>query len=323
MRDWTSAAIIALSLSATYPAFAETARHDEIVAKYPACTLSQRGNMLGEFSAQKRIEVCTAAIDSKAYDGEDLAVFYFNRSTLRNQLKQYAAAQADIDAALKAWPDIARSLIARAGTYNDIHQFDLALTDLTKAQPSAADVPQLYYNFAATYLHRREFALARANIQKAIELQPEDADTRMFLAEIESVAGDNDAAIAAADASVALGDMARSYAWRCLIRLVANRDLAEMALPDCNMAVQIEPTYFVGLNARGMLYERLGRYKDAITDFDAAMMLTGRAVIPIYGRALAEKKLGLKDRAATDLAFAKYLSPDVAKWYGKPEMLMK
>lgn len=323
MRYWASGAIIAVSLLATFPASAETARHDEIMAKYPACTLSQRGIMLGEFSAQKRIEVCTAAIDSNAYDGEDLAVFYFNRSTLRNQLKQYAAAQSDIDAALKAWPDIARSLIARAGQYNDMHQFSLALVDLTKAQPSAADVPQLYYNFAVTYLSRHEFALARTNIQKAIELQPEDADTRMFQAEIESLAGDNDAAIAAADASVALGDIARSYAWRCLIRLVANKDLAEMALPDCNRAVEYESTYFLGLEARGLLYERLGRYKEAIADFDATMMLIGRAAIPIYGRALAEQKLGMKDRAETDRAFAKYLSPDIANWFDKPEMLIK
>lgn len=322
MRYRAAAAIIALSLQGTLCAFAETARHEEILAKYPACTLSPRGNMLGEHSFQQRIAVCTAAIESNAYDGEDLATFYFNRSTLHNEMKQYAAARSDIDAALKAWPDISRSLIARAEQYNRASLFDLALTDLTKAQPNSVDVPQLYFNFATTYLYRRDFASARTNVQKAIELQPEGPDTRMLLAEIETVAGDYDAAIAAADASVALGDMARSYAWRCMIRTIANRDLAEKALPDCNMAVQIEPTYPDGLSARGMLYERLGRHKEAIADFNAAMTLTGRAVIPIYGRAIAEKKLGMKGPAEADFAFAKYLSPGVAKWFGTPEMLM-
>lgn len=323
MRNWAAGAIIAVSLLASLPAFGETARHDEIMAKYPACTLSQRGNMLGEYTFKQRVAVCTSAIESNAYDGEDLAVFYFNRSTLHNELKQYTAAQSDIDAALKAWPDISRSLVARAEQYNYAHLFDLALTDLTKAQPTTADNPQLYFNLATTYLFRHEFALARANVQKAIELQPEGPNARLLLAEIEIVAGDDEAAIAAADASVALGDMARSYAWRCMIRTIANRDLAGMALPDCNMAVQIEPTYPDGLNARGMLNERLGRHKEAIADFDAAMMLTGRDALPIYGRALAEKKLGMKDRAETDFAYAKHLSPDVVKWYGKPEMLMQ
>lgn len=323
MRISSIAAIIALSLAATFPALAETARHDEIMAKYPACTLSQRGIMLGEHTFQQRIAVCTAAIQSNAYDGQDLATFYFNRSTLHNELKQYPAAQSDIDAALKAWPDISRSLIARAGQYTYAKLFDLALTDLTKAQPNSAENPQLYFNFATTYLYRHDFASARSNVQKAIELQPEDADTRMLLAEIEIIAGDSEAAIAAADASVALGDMARSYAWRCMIRTIANRDLVEKALPDCNEAVRIEATYTDGLNARGLLYDRLGRYKEAIADFNAAMMLTGRAPLSIYGRALAEKKLGQKDHAAFDFAYAEHLSPGIAKWFGKPEMLMK
>jgi tetratricopeptide (TPR) repeat protein len=119
---------------------------------------------------------------------------------------------------------------------------------------------------------------------------------------------------------------------RCRLRASANRDL-QSALDDCNRALALRP--FAPetlesrirralaaenpdiLDSRGLVYLRLGRLKEAVHDYDAA--LQGNPDMPnsLYGRGLAELRLGEKTQAQSDLVAAAKLDGGTAKRFAK------
>ena len=48
-------------------------------------------------------------------------------------------------------------------------------------------------------------------------------------------------------------------------------DKYEQAEEDCSRALELKPDYVKALSRRGMARHKRGRYKDAISDFEAAL----------------------------------------------------
>lgn len=124
-------------------------------------------------------------------------------------------------------------------------------------------------------------------------------------------------------------DQAQGLNSRCWLRATANRDLHE-ALDDCNRALALRPraqeetesrirtTQATAadadfLDSRGLVYLRLGNLKDAIDDYDSALEDNARMPSSLYGRGLAELRLGEKAQGQKDLTTAEQLEPGVTK----------
>lgn len=100
--------------------------------------------------------------------------------------------------------------------------------------------------------------------------------------------------------------------YRCWMRATSNRELRE-ALADCNHALDISRDNPDVLDSRGLVYIRLGDFKDAIRDYDSALRTNPMMATSLYGRGLAELRLGEKSQGQGDLAASGKLDSGIAK----------
>jgi tetratricopeptide (TPR) repeat protein len=324
MRIWT-AAWIALALLNAPCASAQTAHSEEIFRKYPGCTTHGTGQLQGNYTDRQRIEQCTAGIDADAYDGQDLATFYFNRALLRFKLEDASEAQGDLAAALKAWPEIADTMMNMARAFAYHHMPTLAFAYLKAIETALPDSYILHFGRATVFLALRNLPSASSEIDKALALRPDGANTLSLKANIRAAAGDVDGALAAADRAVELSPKSGiAYNLSCYIRAVYNRDLAEKALPACNRAVELLPKSPNVLDSRGFVYLRLGRYEEAIADYNAAIAISNEPPPPsLYGRGIAEQKSGQKLSGEADINAAESIKPGMGKIFGTAAMLLE
>lgn len=229
MRIWAAALIAALS-NATC-ASAQTAQSEEIFQKYPGCTAHGTGQLQGDYTVEQRIAQCTAGINAHAYDGVDLAAFYFNRALLLQSLGRVEEVKPDLRAAYAVWPPIISNITMAIKDAIDRRQYDAAeeqLDWLSKVLPPDVMLP--YY--------RAKIAFARNRLDEAAKyadavLKAESDDPRIlqFQADIKFARGDIAGALAIFDGLVTRfpGEGAY-YNSRCYLRALAGRDLVEKAL---------------------------------------------------------------------------------------------
>jgi tetratricopeptide (TPR) repeat protein len=102
---------------------------------------------------------------------------------------------------------------------------------------------------------------------------------------------------------------------RCWIRAALNRDL-ELALDDCTQSighVGFAATYSI----RGFVKLRMGRHREAIEDFDAAVNVDENFADAYYLRGIAKLRLGDGAGANADMARARSLKPKVDAEYAR------
>jgi len=142
---------------------------------------------------------------------------------------------------------------------------------------SGAELGHAYYNRGNTRLMQSEYRKAIDDYTRALELSKTDAS--------------------------ALHE-------RCWARAVLNIDLEE-ALADCNESLRLRPNDAETQGGRGFLYLRLGFFRTAILDYDAAIEARPNEAVYLYGRALAKQKAGDSDGSDTDFLTARALDPKI------------
>jgi tetratricopeptide (TPR) repeat protein len=94
------------------------------------------------------------------------------------------------------------------------------------------------------------------------------------------------------------------YNDRCWARAVAMIDL-DGALADCNEALRLMPGYVPALDSRAFIHLRSGRFREAIADYDAALMGSPSDHYSLYGRGIAKLRLGDTEGGQADIAASK------------------
>jgi tetratricopeptide (TPR) repeat protein len=85
-------------------------------------------------------------------------------------------------------------------------------------------------------------------------------------------------------------------------------------LADCNEALRLSPGNPSALDSRGFVYLKLGRFTDAIRDYDTALAKQPNQVNSLYGRGRAKQMAGMDPAGAErDIATALRLRPSVAQ----------
>jgi tetratricopeptide (TPR) repeat protein len=106
------------------------------------------------------------------------------------------------------------------------------------------------------------------------------------------------------------GDNANALHERCWARAVLGIDL-EDALSDCNEALRIRPNEGETLGGRGFVYMRLGFYRTAILDYDAALDFKPDTAEFLFARGTAKLKAGETESGNADLAAARAIDADI------------
>jgi tetratricopeptide (TPR) repeat protein len=100
------------------------------------------------------------------------------------------------------------------------------------------------------------------------------------------------------------------YNDRCWARAVAMIEL-DAALADCNEALRLRPDFVPALDSRAFVHMRGGRFREAITDYDAAIKGIPKDPYSLYGRGIAKLRIGDTVGAQADIAASKEVQ-DVA-----------
>lgn len=254
--------------------------------------------------------------------------------------------------AIAAKPDEARRYLLRASFYSMIFEREKAIADLDKALALQAD-KQTYRQRAEMYRELGKYDLSIADLKAAAELDPGDNDLVASLARMEIITGQADsgqtrmdAAIdnAGNDAPILLGDKAemtfiagnRDEALdlinsaiekrpanasllntRCWLRGIGNVEL-DAAVKDCSRAMELgDSVAAAALDSRAMVYFRLNRYADAMTDLQAALDANPAQAGSLFMRAIVERKLGQAGKGEQDVAGARLLDPRVDEEYAR------
>jgi tetratricopeptide (TPR) repeat protein len=236
-------------------------------------TRIDRGN--GYF-AQSNYDQALSDYDEALRLRPDYALAYFNIGNALNALSRKREAIEEWTEALRVNPEYAEALGNRARAYYELQQFDRAMADYNAALAIRAEASD-YGGRGLVYERNGDLEHALADYDRALQIAPTDPEAN------------NNA---------------------CWARARAGRDLdAARAQCDAAIAASDQPQYFL---SRGLLGLRQQRYQDAWLDYDAAARRAPSSAPALYGRGLAELRLGRTIEGQTDIAAATALDAGVA-----------
>lgn len=154
---------------------------------------------------------------------------------------------------------------------------------IKSGKASGSELARAHYNRANAYLAKGEYQVAIADYDRALEIDPEDAD--------------------------ALSE-------RCWARAVIGTEL-DAALSDCNEALRIKPNDNETLGARGFTYIRLEFYRTAILDYDAALNVKSDNAQHLFARGTAKLRAGEEEGGNADIAAAKAIDPKIEATFAR------
>jgi len=252
-------------------------------------------------------------------------------------LREFDRALADLTHACELAPNSAQDRFVRGEVYAGDRQFKPALQDfdaVLKMQPD--DIPAHLARAVLLRSHPEadptDAAIeVKSDLDAVNRLAAPAARVRLRLGSLYGGLGDYQDAVGQIDQWLdnhqLPSDQAIGLNERCWQRAIADRDL-RTALEDCNRALSLQPKAEANtgshirqelaprdpatLDSRGLVYLRLGNLRDAVRDYDGALDTNPNLVDSLYGRGLAEQRLGEKAQGQADLAAAEKLDSGVA-----------
>jgi len=209
----------------------------------------------------------------------------------------------------------APAYVNRGQAYLVIGDNDRAIGDFNTAlsiDPANGDA---FSGRGRAYAQKREFSKAIDNYDKAIKIRPTaDDHARRGHAHLHSSWPSYRQAVADFTAALNLKpNWAEALNNRCWARALWRQDL-ELALSDCDLALQLKPDLARARDSRGFVYFRLERFEDALADYEEVLRSSPDSAGALYMRGVI--KLKLKDASGhADLARAMRLDGGIAGMY--------
>ena len=209
-----------------------------------------------------------------------------------------------------------RALTLRGEGYMVMHRPKEALAD-------AEHVLRIKPNFAYAHLLRGgalaaqgSFDAALPDIDAAIALDPDEPQSYNVRGNVHARMGRPDLAIADFDKAIAIKPEAAYYNNRCFERAKPVVGDLTGALADFNKAMKTDAGADV-LDSSGFVHFRMGDYKGAIADYDAALDKKPGLASSLFMRGVIKRKAGDVAGGGADIAAAKAIDADIAATYAK------
>jgi tetratricopeptide (TPR) repeat protein len=171
--------------------------------------------------------------------------------------------------------------------------------------------------FIRGFIHQgplRDPKQAIPDYDKALELQPDDAEACCNRGTAYYFIGEHELAIADYDRAIQLNPaLALPHNNRGVV--YTGEGDWDQAIKDFDKAIQLRPDFVLAHYNRGLGYYYQGNYGQAIDDFTRAIELTPEDAEAYVGRGTAHIAKGNHDQAITDLNKAIELKPDLAEAY--------
>jgi len=243
-------------------------------------------------------------------------------------------------------PDETYAHVAAAKIYVAFGDRSKALAEIDRA---LAIKPEAYiYVNRADILPSNDFDGKLADLEKALKIDPQMIEALEMKARVLKRKGDNAAAVALYskllekdpqnwsyhdERGIALWHMgkhndamldfveeqkfaktAKQLNSGCYEKATANVGL-EVALDECEKSLKLDPGASYILDSRATVYLQMGKYADAIRDFDSALQKSPRMVSSLMGRAIAKLRLGDLAGARADVAAARKIDSRAIEYF--------
>lgn len=232
-------------------------------------------------SGDEAIDACTRAIASGKYRGRDLAVLYSNRGSEWYDKGNNDRAMRDHDEAIRIDPTYGAAYSNRGNVYSSLGQRERAIQD---------------YN-------------------KAIEINPKDAKALNNRGDEYTLIGKYDLALQDLDAAIKIEPNAVRLSNRCFARAIVGQ--MQDAISDCNESLRLRSRSAVVHGRRGLAYLKLNKLDEALDDFEAALKISPRQALSLYGRGLVKMRKGDTTAGKADMDDAKSARAAIADEYVK------
>ncbi|MHA6719178.1 DUF3857 domain-containing protein [Sphingomonas sp. RS6] len=269
----------------------------------------------------QRLAPILTAYDKAIAVKPDEAESYTNRAWFNERIYDYRAAAADVTKAIDL-EATAELLVRRAGLYHQLNQADLAVKDLEAALELDSASDGATAMLASIRGDQGKIDEARALLDPRIE-QGGDGKMgwQMALANVLADGGEVDEALSILDDAVAKAPgNAALLNGRCWIRGTHNVGL-DLALQDCTKAIELSQNAAAILDSRAMVYFRMNRLAEAVTDLDAALLANPEQSASLFMRGVIAGRTKAKD-ADLYLKGARMIEPRIderfAVWGIKP-----
>ncbi|WP_198040395.1 tetratricopeptide repeat protein [Sphingopyxis sp. QXT-31] len=243
---------------------------------------------------------------------------YHNRAAVRLEKGDQEGGLADLNEALRLAPSNAKAVLDRAllftrqGRNGEADsEFDRAL----RMNPSLA--PHAYARRGKWWFDKQNYDRAEQDFGKLVTLEPAVADWVHLRGLARYDAGRVKEGIGDYDAAARMDPENPTYQnSRCWGRALAGLEL-DVALNACNQAIARSPVSQQRasfLDSRGRAHLARKEYADALSDYDAALLIAPKMSSALYGRGLARKQLNQPD-GERDIREALLLDPAAAKHF--------
>ena len=281
-------------------------------AQSPAFYTRETGCSSLHRDAETQIRDCTEALRGESRPEArhallaDLGVAYARAARFNMAMDCFAQV-------LSSYPDDWQVLLARGTVYMQIERPKEALDDADRALRVKPDFAPLRVLRGGALAMQGKFEAAILDIDAAIALSPDDAAGYNVRGMVHGRMGQPALALADYDRAIALSPAPQFYNNRCFERATQGSDLAG-ALADCNKALE-QGADAQFLDSRGFVYFRMGAYKAALADYDAALGKRPGYASSLYMRGMTKQKAGDAKGGDIDIAAANAADAKIAARY--------
>lgn len=173
------------------------------------------------------------------------------------------------------------------------------------------DLAAAFKSRGSAYDAKTQYDKAIEDYDRAIAINPNDADIFNDRGTSQRALGHYDLAIADFDRATAINPSnASALSNRCFAKAVAGQ--AEQSLVDCDQSLRLRPKDPDALASRGFAYVKLGRYVEALADYNAEIEISPGNAYSLYGRGIAKRMTDDVPGGDADIAAAAAINPHIA-----------
>ncbi len=293
-------------------------------------------------TAEAKVAVCTAFIDSGSASNDMLAEAYRTRCWAYEEKTERDAAILDCDRAIELKPDYVEAYYSRATVHLNKGDFDHAIADYSQAMRLGANSVGIYSLRGMAYSRKGDYDRAIADFTHALQIHPgfgtaegglqeaKEAKARLAHGQVlgdprawcqgkalPQEGHDLELQIPGCTTLIESGkekrrDLAEDYFQRAGAYEFAKRDYTR-AIADFSQAIALRPGYGEAYYNRGATYSLQGDNERAIADYDRAIKLKPKQVLYVMSRGEAHEATGQFDLAVFDFDRAIRLQPRSAE----------
>ena len=208
------------------------------------------------------------------------AAFLAQRGSVQEALKRPAKALEDFDKALELDPMQHDARAHRAGLRFNAKDRDGAKADLDALDRALAPQAQMRLGMSQLYMALDQPAQVIVQLNQWLPSHPNEVLRH------------------------------GAFNSRCFARARLGIEL-DKALDDCDDALSGDSNNPAYRDSRGWVYLRMGKYKNALSDFDRAIELRPKNPWSLYGRGMTKARQGDASQGEADLAAARKLQSDI------------